>query len=287
MCVAGDALVATEMLRFRPLMKRLVEGGASRLGYQVIPEWRLKSLDHARHLRHLLRQLDVDTVFDVGANVGGYRSFLRREVGFSGRIASFEPVPAVYAALARSADNDPAWRGFPIALGDRDGDLDINVTHRSTMSSFLTRDEPRLKALGYQHLLNVTDIVGTERVPVRRLDSVFAEAVDGRRDARVFVKCDTQGFDLQVMAGASGSLGSIVALQIELSFKPIYRDAPAYGEVLAQMTALGFDVTGIYPVRRDELSRILNFDCVMINTRHPAVADLAARIVAGRTPDVA
>ncbi len=55
----------------------------------------------------------------------------------------------------------------------------------------------------------------------------------------------------------------------------------------AYMTALGFDVTGIYPVRRDELFRIVNFDCVMINSRHPVVAALADKLVTGRVPSVA
>ena len=271
------------MLRLRPALKRIVEQGASRLGYQVIPEWRLKSLPHAQHLRQLFDRLGIDTVLDVGANVGGYRRFLRTQVGFTGRIVSFEPVPSVYASLAQDAGQDPSWRGMPMALGDADGLLEINVTNRTTMSSFLTRDEARLKGLGYQHLLNVTDVVRTEQVPVRRLDSVFDDAVGGRAEARVFLKCDTQGFDLKVIDGASASLRSIMALQIELSFKPIYEGAPAYATVLEHATSLGFDVTGVFPVRHDELYRIVNFDCVMLNSRHPAVAELAARVVTGRT----
>ncbi len=273
--------------RFRPTLRRLVERGASRLGYEVIPSWRLKSFEHARHLNRLFDQLGIDTVLDVGANEGGYRELVRNFVGFDGRVVSFEPVPAVYEALEKGAAGDPHWKGYRMALGDADGELDIHVTQRSTMSSFLTRDELRLRSLGYDHLLNVTHVIRSERVPVRRLDTIFDEVIQGRRDARVYLKCDTQGFDLKVMAGAAESLRSIMALQIELSFKPIYADAPIYSEVLQQMTAQGFDVTGIYPVRRDELFRIVNFDCVMINSRHPAVADLADRLVTGRVPVLA
>ena len=271
------------MMHVRPLVKRFVEQGASRLGYHVIPDWRMKAFEHAQHLRALVDLLAIDTVLDVGANVGGYRHFLRTHVGFEGQVVSFEPVPDVYATLAASAAADSAWRGMPIALGDRDGTLDINVTARSTMSSFLTRDEQRLADLGYQHLLRVTGVARTEPVPVRRLDSVFAEAVGSRRDARVFLKCDTQGFDLKVIDGAAGCLSSIMALQIELSITPIYAGAPAYAAVLQHMTDRGFDITGIYPVRRDELSRIVNFDCVMINSSHPVVRALAEKIVIGRT----
>ena len=45
------------------------------------------------------------------------------------------------------------------------------------MSSFLTRDESRLRDRGYDHLLNVTDVVRTEPVQIRQLDTVFNEVV--------------------------------------------------------------------------------------------------------------
>jgi FkbM family methyltransferase len=267
----------------RSQVKRLAVGAAARFGYRMIPETRLDRFEHARQLRRLFDLLAIDVILDVGANDGGFRELLRDDVGFTGRIASFEPVPDVYGKLAASAQHDPSWQGFQMALGDVDSDLDMNVCQRSTMSSFLTRDEARLATRGYQHLLKVTSVVRTQKVPVRRLDSVFDEAVGGNRQARVFLKCDTQGYDLQVIAGARESLSRIMALQIEISITPIYAGAPAYAEVIEQMTGMGFDVTGIYPVRRDELTRILNFDCVMINSRHPVVADLAARTVIGRT----
>jgi FkbM family methyltransferase len=271
----------------RPVLKRLLEKGAARLGFQLIPTWRVNTFEQARQVRHLLKQLRIDTVLDVGANEGGYGNLLRTFVGYTGRVVSFEPVPAVYARLAAKTAADPRWHAHQLALGDTDGELEINVTQRSTMSSFLQRDETRLRTRGYEHLLKVTDIVRREPVPVRRLDTVFDEVVPDSREARVFLKCDTQGFDMQVIAGAERSLARVMALQIELSVQPIYAGAPGYVEVLERMGARGFDVSGIYPVRRDELSRIVNFDCVMVNSRHPAVAALAEQLVHGREPSVA
>ena len=48
----------------------------------------------------------------------------------------------------------------------------------------------------------------------------------------------------------------------------------------ASLQGQGTYVAGIYPVRRDELLRVVNFDCLMINSRHPAVAN--AKDVRGR-----
>jgi FkbM family methyltransferase len=267
-------------------VKRLMEGVADRLGFAVVPAWRMPSLQQAHDLGHILRTLEIDTVLDVGANEGGYRQFLRENVGFRGRIVSFEPVSSVYQALTAAAKADPDWTGFQMALGDADGQLDINVSNRTTMSSFLQPDRAGLAGMGYGHLVAVTDVVRTETVTVRRLDSVLADVLNGRRDSRILLKCDTQGFDLEVIAGASASLSSIVALQVELSFKPIYENAPAYGEVLERINGAGFDVSGIYPVRRDELLRIVNFDCLMINSRHPSVTAAASRLVVGRNPSL-
>ncbi len=270
----------------RTSVKRLVERSAARLGLAVIPTWRMPSIQQARDLAHLFRTLDIDTVLDVGANAGGYREFLRHHVGYRGHIVSFEPVSSVFHALSASAAGDPDWRGFQMALGDVDCELDINVSHRTTMSSFLQPDTAKLNGLGYRHLIDVTDVVRTEAVPVRRLDSILGDVLQGRQDAGVFLKCDTQGFDMKVMTGAAASLASIAALQVELSFKPIYANAPAYQEVLERMTCAGFDVAGIYPVRRDELLRIVNFDCLMINSRHPAVVAAAGRSVVGQSPSL-
>jgi FkbM family methyltransferase len=268
------------------VVKRLVEGAAARLGLTVVPSWRMPSLRHAHDLAHILHQLEIDIVLDVGANVGGYRTFLRDHVGYTGRIVSFEPVASEYRSLMASAAGDPRWRGMPLALGDTDCEMNIKVSRKTTMSSFLPPNTAALTGMGYQHLMDVTEAVRTEPVAVRRLDSIIDDVLDGRSDARIFLKCDTQGFDMKVMAGAERSLKLVAALQVELSFKPIYAEAPRYDEVLERMTGGGFDVAGIYPVRRDELLRIVNFDCLMINSRHPAVTSIEQIAVVGRDPAI-
>jgi FkbM family methyltransferase len=268
----------------RRLVRRAVDRIAARLGFELIPAWRAKTLEQSRHLGSLLAKLQVDVALDVGANVGGFRDLLRSHVGFKGRIISFEPVPEVYEVLTAAAGDDPLWQGARIALGDGEGALQMNITQRSTMSSFLARDEAMLRRHGYGHLLDVTEITRTEVVPLRTLDSMYDELFGARNNPRIFLKCDTQGYDLKVIAGAADTLRSVLALQIELSIRPIYEGAPRYVEVLEHLSGLGFDVTGVFPVRRDELSRIVNFDCVMVNSRHPFVQQLVATTVRGRTP---
>jgi hypothetical protein len=40
---------------------------------------------------------------------------------------------------------------------------------------------------------------------------------------------------------------------------------PGYMETIRYLGALGFDITGLYPVSRDRSLRLIEFDCVMIN----------------------
>jgi FkbM family methyltransferase len=273
----------------RPTPRRWVRRAVARvcqqLGFELVPTWRASTLEQCRHLHTLLDQLEIDTVLDVGANVGGFWNLLRTYVGYGGRIISFEPVQDAFEALRAATRGDAAWSGWRVALSDNDGELSINVAQRSTMSSFLQRDESMLRSSGYDHLLNVTRVLRTELVMARTLDSLSADLFDHAQAPRIFLKVDTQGYDLKVITGATRLLPHVLAIQIELSIKPLYEGAPAYAAVLEHLTGLGFDITGVFPVRRDELWRVLNFDCVLINSHHPSVQRLAAGTVRGRTPE--
>src|SRR5260370_31950475 len=74
---------------------------------------RLSQTDAA--LRQILQQLGISVVFDVGAHVGEYAMRLR-ELGYRGRIVSFEPQADAFTALARLATRDPRWDALPLGL---------------------------------------------------------------------------------------------------------------------------------------------------------------------------
>ena len=144
----------------------------------------------------VLRELGITCVLDVGANVGQYAKMLRR-AGYSGRIVSFEPLPHLAAVLRRESSADPDWIVVDCGLGSEDAEVDINVVP-GTMSSMLEPSE-----FGEQWSRTLRDREHrTERIKVRRLDSVFDDAVAGLSDPRVYLKLDTQGFDLQAFEGA-------------------------------------------------------------------------------------
>ena len=199
----------------------------------------------------------VDCVIDAGANVGQFARSLRR-AGYSGRIVSFEPVRAAYDELAAAARDDPDWLVRPIGLGSLDGTSTIH-TMDGTMSSLLQASEfGRSWSAGLQGM-------GSEEITVRRLDGLLPELLEGLDEGRVFLKMDTQGYDLEVFAGAEGVLDRVVALQSELACVPIYDGMTRLPEQWATYEAAGFESAGVFPVSfHKDTVRAIEYDVVMV-----------------------
>lgn len=201
-------------------------------------------------------------MLDVGANIGQFHEFLRLHVGYTGRIVSFEPVAELYRTLLAASAGDPRWSLSQLARGDASGCREINVLHERTLTSFLARDEVNLRLMGYDKHLRETEWERTEFVPIRRLDDVIPEVT--AKGERLFLKSDTQGYDMHVVRGARGVLDRVVGLQVELSVRQVYIGSPDYLDGIAELQNLGYDVTGLFPVQRDRAERVVNFGCVLI-----------------------
>ena len=114
----------------------------------------------------------------------------------------------------------PKWKGYQMALGDEDGDLDIHVTKRDH-ELVLTRDELRLRSLGYPHLL--TSPTSCAPNGFQSADwTPFSRGHQGRKDARVYLKCDTR-VRPEGRGRARESLRSIMALQIDVVDQAYFR----------------------------------------------------------------
>ena len=211
-------------------------------------------------LRQLFAALDINCVIDAGAHFGEYGQWLR-EIGYTGRIISFEPVRASYERLRERAKGDASWMTNNVALGRGSASLEINVPNYSVFASFLDPTRYCNEQFGEESTAG-----NKETVKVVTLDSMFAQCVSGLRAPRVYLKLDTQGYDLEVIGGASASMPSILALQSEVSVKPIYEGMPNWVDAIGLCKSLGYEVTGLYPVNRDNNMSVIEFDCVMRRT---------------------
>ena len=188
--------------------------------------------DPSHQLAVALRHFQVDTVFDVGANVGQFASGLR-SAGYGGSIVSFEPLSAPHAALSGRARPDPLWTVHaPVALGNRDGEIAIHVAGNSLSSSGLEMLPLHAQAAAE------SAYVGSETVALARLDSIAPTYLTQARNA--FLKIDVQGLEAQVLAGAAETLPRFVGVLCELSLVPLYAEQPLWLEIVERLTQHGY-----------------------------------------------
>jgi FkbM family methyltransferase len=238
------------------MLKNVVGRIAASAGFEIIADWRMTNLSHTHRLQTLFKYFGITSVIDVGANAGQFRDQLRSEVGFTGPVYSFEPDPALAAALRQRAAADPEWTIFPIALGAAAGTMTFNIMRNSVYNSFHVPDAEQSAHHG-----NGNAVAHTIDVEVRTLDSM-ADAFPDL--ARAYFKIDTQGFDLEVLKGGWEVVRRVPALQTEVSLRRLYLEGPTMEQSIAAFARLGFSVADFFLVSTDGQHRAVEFDCIMV-----------------------
>lgn len=218
-------------------MKELVRKLARKAGYDI-RRYAPVSSETAR-FHALLAYHRIDIVFDIGANTGQYARSLR-DGGYRGRIVSFEPLTAPHRGLTAAAIGDPDWIvAPPVAVGDTDGYIDINVAANSVSSSILAMLDT------HRACAPESAYVSTERVPIARLDRLALVYL--RPGSRAFIKVDTQGYESHVVRGAVGIFPYVIGMQIELSLVPLYDGQPLLMEMVRNLDEQGYAMHALVP----------------------------------------
>jgi FkbM family methyltransferase len=107
-------------------------------------------------------------------------------------------------------------------LGPRDGEP-VVFSEMETGSSVFAEQSP------YERK--------TVNKTTQALDTLLSEGAHPRAD---FLKLDVQGYELEVLKGASRVLGEVEALLLETSLVPINAGCPLFAEVVAFVAGAGF-----------------------------------------------
>jgi FkbM family methyltransferase len=180
-------------------------------------------------------------------------------------VASFEPIPALVEKLRREAKADPRWIVEGCALGSSPGTQTFNVMAGSEFSSFLSPMEDHTGLFG-----GANKVTQTVEVDVKVLDDVIPRLRKERGVRNIYLKLDTQGFDLEVLKGAGQSLASVSGLQSEMSVRPIYANMPRYGDVISYLEQRGFVMSGMFPNNAGHFPLLIEFDCYMFRPQEHA-----------------
>jgi hypothetical protein len=109
----------------------------------------------------------------------------------------------------------------------------------------------------------------SEVVRVERLDDILDELTRDLAQPSIFLKVDTQGFDLEVIRGLGTKVDRIRALQMEMAVRPIYEGTSNLVlDAWSELDRLGFRASAMFPVTYDaDGISLVEFDCVMCRSR--------------------
>lgn len=167
------------------------------------------------------------TVVDAGANIGLHTLFFAKRVGPEGRVYAFEPGQSAFGRLQSHVEINQLAnvRCFHCALGASEGVVSITENCQDNSRNFVVETS--------------SGTAGAKSVSLRSLDQVLEEEGVARVD---FLKIDVEGFEPQVLEGASNYLRqqSIRVLQLELDDSNLARSGYSAGQVSGMLHGLGY-----------------------------------------------
>jgi FkbM family methyltransferase len=219
--------------------------------------WDLRRLENSLAedliLADVLRMVGPVAVLDVGANIGQYASLIWR-CHYDGIVVSFEATREAHADLVRRASGNAKWVVAPLAaVGSHAGLIEINVSANSVSSSILAMKH------AHEDAAPTSKYIGKQQVVMNTLDALAAPLIPAT--GPLFLKIDTQGYEREVLSGASELLPRIAAVQLELSLTQLYVGAPSFVEMVSLLEQLGFELFGIVPgFKNKRTGRLLQVD---------------------------
>jgi FkbM family methyltransferase len=125
-----------------------------------------------------------------------------------------------------------------VAVGSCQGSHELKIMEESLVSSSLL-DHNRET---WEQVQFTTGNISRRMVPVITIDDYCN---DREIDSIYLMKVDVQGFEMEVLEGASLSLPGIDHIFIESSIQPLYENAPDFTDVYNFLTKRGFHLMGM------------------------------------------
>jgi FkbM family methyltransferase len=182
-------------------------------------------------LRTRVPSLTIETVFDVGANVGQSARKFRRNCP-SARIYSFEPFRSTFEQLRENTRPLANVECVNLALGSESGEVTVAAQPQSVSNS--------LRAGAGRAGTGAAEVVRVET-----LDGFCA----GRGIERIdLLKIDTEGYDLEVLRGAEGMLraGRISLIEVEAGMSRRNSKHVPLADFVRHLEGRGFVLFGVY-----------------------------------------
>jgi len=209
----------------------------------------------------IMRKCGIQTVLDVGAHVGEFAGEARKALP-NAAIFSFEPIPECFTELVANMGRDPKFKAFQLACGQKSETTQFrrfDGTARSSVLPMTGLMEASFPGSGLE-----TQI----KVEVRPLDAWAAEI---RMSDPIMLKIDVQGFEAQVLRGATRTLERCALVYLEVSVIELYEGQALLPEIDAILTGAGFSMMGFSGMLPRSAATGLYVQADAVYRRSPAV----------------
>ncbi|WP_157485317.1 FkbM family methyltransferase [Flavobacterium sp. ACAM 123] len=233
-------------------MKIFLKKIVTNLGYKIskISKCSLQNENPLVAIKKSIRDAKDIVLFDVGANLGQTVTKMRLEFPFS-KIYAFEPSRSCYEILKNNFDKKNVFV-YNNAVGSENGKVTFNEYSWSALSSILKR------AFGSAQIIDTYD------VNVISIDSFCKVNNVSKID---FLKTDTEGYELEVLKGASDMMdkNKIQFVYLEIFFKENFIGQSSFGDTYNFLLGKRFELVKIYDFEIAEDGLLNRSDALFIN----------------------
>lgn len=200
----------------------------------------------------------IDLVLDVGANTGQFSEKIIN-FGYKKKIISFEPMLKAHRELSIKSKKFKNWEIYDrVGIGKKKGVKILNISKNSVSSSILEINKIHLKQEPN------AKFISKEKINLISLDYLLKKKFFKKK--RIFLKIDTQGYEKEIIKGASKVLNNLHCIMLETSITPMYKGEESYTKIIKFMKKKGFYVWAIERgFSNKNTGRVNQLDIIFVN----------------------
>ena len=212
-------------------------------------------LVYKNHFKQILKNNKI-TFIDIGAAIQIIPRWKRIDKS-NLKYVLFEPNTKEFIKLNNNRKYYSNYKIYNVALSNNNKLLKLNLTKGIYQSSVL---KPNFDLINQFQNPERYSIVGHEFLNAKKLDYFKINDAD-------FIKIDTQGYNYEILKGASETLKNVIGVETEVEFTEIYKRQKLFGDINLFLKKKNFDFVDFTVLKRWNRNNEQNYGrCMFGNT---------------------